>query len=90
MNIFDQDMANRLNEIERLNERTAKLEAALKPLASLGVARVETDIALLDYNLPYCDRPDDLVLYNDNMGHSIAVGDVRKAKAALRNPEQHT
>jgi hypothetical protein len=53
------------------------LREALMPLGALGVARRET-ILHIDY-VPFFDCPDDLVLYNDNMGHAITVGDVRRA-----------
>jgi len=71
--------------IVAMGTQAEKLRAALEPVAVLGVARPETDIALLDYNLPFYDCPDDLVLYNDRMGHAITVGDVRAAKEALRS-----
>ncbi len=67
--------------------RNAALEKAIKPLALLGVARIETDIALLDYNVPFYDCDEDVVLYHDHMGNSITVGDVRSAKEALRQQD---
>lgn len=66
----------------------ADIIAALTPIAVMGVAKHETDIQLLDYNLPFYDCPSDLILYNDRMGHVLTVEDVRTAKRVLKELQE--
>lgn len=68
-----------LARAEAAEQALSEAIEALKPLAVLGIARRETMPELADYNTAFYDCPDDLVLYNDNMGHAITVGDVRTA-----------
>lgn len=73
--------------VEAAEIRVNQLEEALKPFAVIGVAHIETIPALFGYNTPFYDCPPDLVLYNDRMGHTITVGDIRQARAALAKEE---
>lgn len=61
----------------------ARAKQALERFEGIGSAKAETALELLDYNLPFYECPDDLVIYDDKMGHCITVGDIRFAHTTL-------
>lgn len=56
-----------------------KIREALEPLASLSKCREPA----------FYDCPEDLVLYDDNMGNCITVGDVRCARNVIASLDGH-
>lgn len=67
------------NDIQKMKQNIKQLITAVRPIAVMGVASIENHVDLLSLNIPFYDCPDDLVLYQDGMGHALTVGDIRIA-----------